>query len=267
MLKLSIITVCRNEVNNIEKTIQSIVNQTFTEFEYIIIDGVSNDGTIDIINKYKDKINIFISESDTGIYNAMNKGINAASGEYILFINGGDYLYNNNIIKEVFEYQPKSEIVYGDILLLNTNGVYYRQKSPKKPDRFFLYHDSIPHPATYVKKSLYDRIGKFNEVYRIASDYDFFLRAFIKYNVNTTHIPVAVSVYNMMGISSNLENRRLHLKERHLVISCYYSKKSRIIMKLLKPFVLLYFTFPLKMVFSQKLLLLKSYLELFTDKK
>ena len=114
--KISVVTVCYNAVNDIEKTILSVINQTYPNIEYLIIDGGSKDGTMDIVNKYKDKIDVIVSEPDKGIYDAMNKGIDRATGDWINFMNAGDCFYNNVALESVFPRNYESvnfDILYG----------------------------------------------------------------------------------------------------------------------------------------------------------
>lgn len=171
--KVTIVTVCLNAVNDIEKTLTSVVNQTYPNIEYIIIDGGSNDGTINIIEKYIDKIKYYISEPDEGIYNAMNKGIKIATGEWINFMNAGDYFYQSQTVSLFIENikNVDADIVYGD-----TNCIYNGYgEIIRKPYQIFdiKKHMVFCHQSCFVKTEIM-KSHPFSLKYKIASDYNFF---------------------------------------------------------------------------------------------
>lgn len=213
---VSIVTVVRNRVNDIEKTINAVLAQSYKNIEYIIIDGNSDDGTQNIIKKYEDKISFWISESDTGIYNAMNKGIDKATGKYIQFMNAGDYFLDNDILEKVFSENRSEDILYGD---------YYLSVDKKQtrtyPDRltmFYFYISSLGHQASFIKKSLFDQY-KYNENYKIVSDWEFFFRKIIFENCTTKHIGFPICFFDLTGISESVETKNTEKTERQDVIS------------------------------------------------
>lgn len=172
-IKVSIITVCYNCVNTIEETIKSVVNQTYLNIEYIIVDGLSKDGTVDVIKKYTDKISYWISEPDNGIYDAMNKGIEYASGKWINFMNSGDCFVSDKIIEDLFLYKLYSEnikVIYGDVIIDNgysnkTINAYALNKiSHKMP---------FCHQSSFIKLDILKK-KKYDLKYKIAADYHFF---------------------------------------------------------------------------------------------
>lgn len=175
-MRISIITVCYNAAPYIEKTILSVINQTYKNLEYIIIDGGSTDGTIDIIKKYKTQITYWVSESDKGIYDAMNKGIRKATGEWINFMNAGDCLTNSHVLSELFSSHIPKEIkfIYGDInLIKNNQRIHKRALSPKH----------IKHTMPCSHQALFVRNMKgilFDLKYKLASEYDVIFRFYIK---------------------------------------------------------------------------------------
>lgn len=173
----TIITVCYNSEVTIQRTITSVYNQTFKNYEYIIIDGKSTDNTINIIEsnikKFKGKLR-YISESDSGIYDAMNKGISMAKGKYIGLINSDDWYEKDalDIIHDNYQASPSTDIFYG---LLN----FYKDKKFYKTESFsheFLNEESLPHPTCFISNNLYKNIGSYNTDYTLASDYEYFLR-------------------------------------------------------------------------------------------
>jgi glycosyltransferase involved in cell wall biosynthesis len=222
-IKLSIITICYNEVERIEKTITSVLNQTFTGYQYIVIDGASSDGTVDIIKKYEDRIDVFVSEPDSGIYNAMNKGLKYAEGEYVLFLNGGDYLFEIDVLKIVFEHNIKADVIYGFLIIIEDNE---QQKSiwkpPEKVNKLSLFIHTLPHQATFTKKILLLKTQGFSENFRIGSDYDFFLKAFFTFSAKFQSIPIIISIFNKNGISAN--SIELAREERSAIRSEYFSR-------------------------------------------
>ncbi len=234
MNKLSIITINYNNVDGLEKTIQSVVSQTFGNFEYIVIDGDSNDGSKNIIQKYADKITYWVSEKDSGIYNAQNKGIKQAKGEYCLFLNSGDTLYENDIINKVFSSDYSQDILYGELIFEFGNENFQIKKLPDKLSIYYLFHDNIWHPASFIKRELFNRIGLYNEKYQIASDYDFFFNAIIINKASTVYIPFPIAFYDTSGISSNSLNFQKINIERNSIHHTYLCKEEIIYLNNLK---------------------------------
>lgn len=175
-MKISIITVCYNAEKTIEDTIKSVLDQTYDDYEYIIVDGKSNDNTLNIINNYLNNNHIkLISEKDKGLYDAMNKGINNATGDIIATINSDDVLYDKNIFSTVINnYDDKTDIIYGDILYCDNN--------LDKTIRNYISGDKNSdywcpaHPSMYVRKNVFNKLGQYNIDYKICADYDFMVR-------------------------------------------------------------------------------------------
>jgi glycosyltransferase involved in cell wall biosynthesis len=180
--KISIITVVYNGAAYIEKTIRSILDQTYPHIEYIIIDGASTDGTIDIIKKYELKIGRWISEPDTGLYHAMNKGIDLATGEYLWFINAGDQLYDHHIVEKIFlkaeaEY---ADVYYGDTMIIDINGNEIGMRRQTTPEdlswRDFKIGMPVSHQSFVPRKSI---AGHFNLKYKYSSDIDWVMHCLV----------------------------------------------------------------------------------------
>ena len=175
---ITIVTVVYNGVKYLENTILSIVNQTYNNIEYIIIDGASTDGTVDIIKSYGDKISKFVSEPDEGLYDAMNKGVGLADGEYIAFINADDYYVDGELGKVIEElYEKKPDVLYADLDYIDNER---RVKRCWRPGRFRAENLSDlwipPHPTTFMTRELFTSAGGFNLRFRLAADYDLMLR-------------------------------------------------------------------------------------------
>ncbi len=199
---VSIITVVYNGETFIEQTIQSVLAQTYSNIEYIIIDGASTDGTLVIIKKYETKVAKLVSEKDSGIYNAMNKGLALATGEIIAILNADDYYYPDTIEQVVNQFNSTNpDVVYGDLTKLRTlNGQDFFKEI--QPD-ITLMEKTMPifHPATFVKKRVYDVAGGFNEVYKLSSDYDFIYRVY-KAGFKFDYLPKALAVFRIGGASN-----------------------------------------------------------------
>ncbi len=216
-MKISVITVCYNAGDLIENTIKSVINQTYKNIEYIIIDGASSDSTLEIIEKYRKNINILISEKDSGIYNAMNKGIKQANGDYLIFMNAGDSFYSEKTLENSIKYIEKynSQLFFGDINIIDTNGSNWI-KSFRDFDKLSLISDCLCHQAVFYKKELFDIWGNYNENYKISADHDFNLRSIIKYNCKTKYIPQIICNFYTGGFStqrSNAKNTAAEIKE------------------------------------------------------
>ena len=213
-MRISIITICYNSADTIEDTIKSVIAQNYSDLEYIIIDGGSEDGTLDIVEKYKDKIAKVVSEPDKGIYDAMNKGIGVASGEVVGILNSDDFYHHDTVLLEVaklFE-SSKAGAVYGNISYVDRDDKdkevrFWRAGEYKK---FKLNSGWImPHPAFFVRKSLYQNYGKFNLDFRIAADYELMLRFLLK-GINMVYIDKSLVCMREGGFSaSGLKQRRL----------------------------------------------------------
>ena len=158
MQKLSIITVNLNNAIGLRKTIESVVNQTFTDFEYIIIDGGSTDGSVDVIREYSEKITYWVNEPDKGIYNAMNKGIKIAKGEYLQFLNSGDFLIDNRVLKSIFDLERNEDVLYGEAVLGdNLEKKIKFPPSPKIIDHEYFWTNTLTHQSTLIKRTLFNR--------------------------------------------------------------------------------------------------------------
>jgi glycosyltransferase involved in cell wall biosynthesis len=198
-MKLSIITINKNNAIGLEKTIQSVVNQTFNDFEYLVIDGDSEDSSVAVIKKYADKITWWVSEPDSGVYNAMNKGIKKAQGDYCLFLNSGDSLIENDTLRNAFnEIDGKADIYYSNCICSdNTITVF-----PEKLDINYLIKGTINHQNVIIRRKLFIEHGFYNESYIIKSDWEFFLRESWLYKIQYVHINTNIAIYDVNGMSS-----------------------------------------------------------------
>ena len=208
MLKVSIITVCYNSSGTIESTIRSVISQNYNNIEYIIVDGASSDNTLQIVERYKNKISKVISEKDEGIYDAINKGISVASGEIIAILHADDFYSNENVISNVVDsfILNKVEAVYGDLQYvdrIDTNKIKRNWISGPFKKQNFLKGWMPPHPSFFVKKECYDKFGLFNTSLRSAADYELMLRFLYKHNCSVAYIP-HVLVKMRVGGKSNV---------------------------------------------------------------
>ncbi|MBE9007105.1 glycosyltransferase [Fortiea sp. LEGE XX443] len=215
-MKVSIITVCKNADKYIEKAIKSVACQTYENIEYIIIDGDSQDRTKDIVSQNSNYISKFVTEPDNGIYAAMNKGINLASGDFIYFLGADDYLIDENVIDDVASFIKKNhkyEFIYGNIeVRSSTNNSPYIHKPPK-PNYILeeLICGCLPHQASFAQSSLFQntKVGLFSEKYKTASDYEWFVKLAeftAKNKEQLGYYDRVIASYNSEGISCNINN-------------------------------------------------------------
>ena len=216
-MKLSIITINYNDAAGLERTLKSVQEQTTQDFEHIIIDGNSNDGSKELIERTKDNYSYMISEPDHGVYDAMNKGIAQATGNYILFLNSGDTLYKNYIISKVQSYLDNTTaIVYGDLSIIGEDRPDFIHHYPRELDFNFFKRTSLGHPATFIKKELFDLYGNYRTDLPIASDWEFFLKTICIEKVSYKKMNVIVSNFYEGGISTtanNIENHKGEIKK------------------------------------------------------
>ncbi|MGN6395305.1 MAG: glycosyltransferase family 2 protein [Mucilaginibacter sp.] len=217
---LSVITVVYNNVKDIERTIKSTINQTYNNIEYIVIDGKSTDGTLQIIERYKDHIAQLVSEKDEGIYDAMNKGLKLATGDYVIFMNSGDEFFESTTVEKVFDTAPDADIYYGETEMVNDARQSLGRRRHKIPEKFtwrsFKYGMSISHQAIYIRRTLtelYDRR------YQLSADIDWILRA-AKKAKTIVKVEGYVAKYLIGGMSKS--RHRQSLKERFNIMKRYY---------------------------------------------
>lgn len=217
MPSLSIITINLNNASGLRKTIESVVSQTSTDFEYIIIDGGSTDGSIDIIEEFENKISYWISESDSGIYHAMNKGIQAAKGDYCQFLNSGDWLNAPGVILKMLYTLPDCSIYYGNMLKQMPDGTVFCDKSGQgNITMFSFYRGSLNHSPALIKRSLFSKYGLYDENLKIVSDWKWYLITVGLNNESVNYIDMVVTCFNMSGISNS--SPEIEKSERRAVL-------------------------------------------------
>lgn len=226
-MKISVVTVCYNSEKVIERTVQSVVNQTFDDFEYIIIDGASTDKTLEIIEHYQlktDKIKIF-SEKDKGIYDAMNKGIAHATGDYIVFLNADDVFLHENVLKLAAEKMNDNKaLYYGDLVFLEKSTGKLNNRKQNNVNYIYLCGGMLFHPAIFASKKLFDKVGIFDTQYKIVADYDWVIRALVQFKASCKYLDMPITVFaDGEGASSNPKNKEFHKNERKSVQKKYFS--------------------------------------------
>lgn len=242
-IKISIITVCKNAEKEIEQTIRSVLEQTYPNIEHIIIDGASTDGTMAIIEKYKEKIAKVISEPDGGIYEAMNKGIKLAKGDFMCFLNAGDWLCNKNVIEKIVFYLCEdgysNDIYVGDIVRDDGEKISTIASLPNL-EKLMSLGNTLPHPSSIIKKELFKICGLYDESFRIAGDYEWFVRVVVNYKKKVKYISMNVAFYNFYGISSIQSFKKLTTSEGYRVRVKYFGIKAviRILFEKIRELVL-----------------------------
>jgi glycosyltransferase involved in cell wall biosynthesis len=210
----SIITINFNNAAGLQITIDSVLQQSFKDFEFLIIDGGSTDGSIKVFDANKSGIHYFISEKDSGIYNAMNKGITRATGKYLLFLNSGDILADNEVLQKVASTNPFQDLVYGNMLIKDKNKSIRQGIMPDKLTHLHLLRDTLWHPVTFISRFAINDFGYYDEGFKIAADYDSFLYLILKRKSSYIHLPFNISVFANTGISANPANKVLLADER-----------------------------------------------------
>ncbi len=218
MKKLSIITICYNEPN-LENTCKSIVNQIWQDFEWIVIDGGSNKETQKIWNKYKYRIDRFISEPDNGIYDAYNKGIKLAKGKFLNFMNAGDCFYDNNVLYNISQFFILNiDIIYGNSFCIfpSTPNKNILKTYPNTVNKKYFFDDNLNTQSMIIKRNLFSKYGAFNTSYKICADWDKWI-TFIKNKKKFIYIPTTISKYNMEGLSNkiNYEDELHRIQKKH----------------------------------------------------
>ena len=205
-MKISIITICFNSETTITSTIESVLCQTYKNIEYIIIDGGSQDKTLNIINHYKSKINKIVSEPDNGIYDAINKGILLSSGEVVGILNSDDVFSNNDIITKIvdtFEKSKELDSVIGDIVFIKNNGKIHRKYTAKNwAPLKFAWGMMPPHPTFYCKRKYFEKFGLYRNDFKIAADYELMMRFLLVNKISYKYIPKVFVNMKLGGTST-----------------------------------------------------------------
>ncbi len=207
-MQLSIITINRNNAAGLDSTMRSVATQTIKEFEYIVIDGASTDGSVEVIKKYEPQFTHlhWISEPDTGIYNAMNKGIRMATGEYIQILNSGDILANPNVVEKMYktlDAQAYPEIMYGNMIKSFPDGkmitdMCFAGRIPTMKD---FRKGTLNHDPAYIKRTLFEKFGYYREDLPITADWRWYVEAIPFGGVIPTYVDIDVTVFDMTGVS------------------------------------------------------------------
>lgn len=234
---ISVVTVCHNEENSISSTIYSVINQTFKNIEYIVVDGESVDRTPDIIKSFSKYIDIFISHPPNGIYNAMNLALSLASGEYIYFLNSGDLFFDNDVINKIYSVNVYGDIILGNYYKKGIDGRIKRSKNASFINKFNLLRQNINHQSFFSRRKLLLECGGFDERLTICADQDFLYKALFEFNASVQYFNNDISIYDMQGMSSNTKNIHRLLKEQK-EIQRKYLPKSLFKISLLKYFLL-----------------------------
>lgn len=211
-MKLSIITINYNNRNGLAKTIRSVANQTCKDFEYVIIDGASTDGSVEVIKEYASIINYWVSEKDKGIYHAMNKGVRASHGNYCLFLNSGDVLINDGVMGRVISCPFSADIISGSLKC--SDGRLW--KAPPKVTMKTFVLASLPHQATFIRRELLLE-NPYDERFGVGGDWRFFIQTLIYMNVSYEKISETISIFDTSGISST-ESRNSERRLREMEI-------------------------------------------------
>lgn len=208
MVKITIITAVFNRESTIERCVNSVLNQKYQNIEYIVVDGLSTDGTMDVLNRFHGRITNLISEKDWGIYDALNKGLSMATGDVIGFLHSDDYFANDIVVEMIAEAMESNDcdLIYSDLDFFHQNSVdksirFYGSSFFKSWMMRFALQPA--HPTVYARKSLYDRVGNFNLAYKISADFDWLVRSLVLANCNSLYVKETFVKMQMGGTSTS----------------------------------------------------------------
>ncbi len=211
---ISIITINYNNAAGLGKTMQSVFSQTYEHVEYIVIDGGSTDGSVLNIGKHRTRIAYSVSEPDKGVYDAQNKGLSKATGDYVLVLNSGDELADANVVADVFAAQQHSDIVYGNMIIVHPDGRRIKGCMPEQITLEHMLRDTLWHPVSFVKRSFLHQVGLYDTSYQIVADYEWFLRAIFLHHATLTYVNRIIANFYLGGLSSDPVNRKNLARER-----------------------------------------------------
>ncbi len=235
MCKISIITVNYNNLVGLERTMKSVIAQQYSDLEFIVIDGNSTDGCKEFLENKRNHISTLVSEPDLGIYNAMNKGVTLATGDYLLFLNSGDHFKNDNSLNTVDAHISEKDLVVFDIEMRGKKGGVVKQH-PDAIQFSYLFDHTFAHQSAFIKRSLFESIGKYDEQYSIVADWKFFAHAIAKgHSYKTVH--EILTTYYLDGVSATGDGKMARRTERTEILKnefpqFYTDYKERALFKL-----------------------------------
>jgi glycosyltransferase involved in cell wall biosynthesis len=255
-MRLSIITINLNNSTGLQKTVISVLSQEFTDFEYLIIDGGSSDDSVEVIKRHENKIAFWVSEKDSGIYNAMNKGIAKATGDYLLFLNSGDALVDSQVLENLFSNKLDRDFIYCDLNYWEGTKHIKTFKLPEKLTfRFLAFGPGLQHPSLFINRKVFNLLGHYNESFKIVSDWEFNLIAIAKHNLTYQHIEITTTNFQTGGLSqvqnelaitervNSLNNHFPLFMDDYLFLDKLHSRRLFLIFKkyILKNYTFLFF--------------------------
>jgi len=218
--RYSVITISLDEVASVSRTADSIVGQDYSNFEWIVIDGGSVDGTLEELRRYRSDISYLVSEPDGGIYDAMNKGLQYARGEYVIFMNAGDRFASSDVLAAV-DAALKSDLLVGSLDMIGSDQI---RSFPKVLPGNYLLKNMLPHQSTFFRRGLFKEFGFFDTSYRIAGDYEMFARLIQSGKVSYEYLDKTIAIFDAGGVSSDKKLRQLRKRENHKVRWRYFKK-------------------------------------------
>ena len=219
--KISIITINYNNLDGLKRTVKSVKNQTYQEFEYLIIDGGSNDGSLEFLKQNNDLFDYWVSEPDYGVYQAMNKGIEKAKGEYLIFLNSGDHFFKNDVLKKYNAFLNNYDLIYFNQYVIGKTKKFVKTYPEKLSFAHFL-KDNLPQQSTFVKRELFNDLGLFKDDFKIVADWKFFIDCICKFNKSYLYVDKTLTTFYLDGISSFPENMKVIFEEKQVVLKKGY---------------------------------------------
>jgi len=230
--KFTVITVCKNAEKTIRRAMQSVLSQTYKPLEYIIVDGLSSDGTMKIVEEQRDQVARIFHEKDNGIYDAMNKGIDHGSGDYYLFLNADDYLFNETALERVYRKisgtNSLADIFFGQVLIFDEVSGKSNVWQAAEATPFSMFRSALPHPATVYSGGAFARNGLFDLNFPIAADYEWAVRAIMRNHLRFQRIDTLISVFSKGGLSTKPETHQQIMDEKKRIRHRHYSSKQRL---------------------------------------
>lgn len=229
-MKLSIITINRNNDSGLRQTMQSVLSQTCTDFEYVIVDGASTDKSVEVIHSFAPQpdMNInglqvrWLSEPDTGIYNAMNKGVHMSKGEYLLFLNSGDWLYRNDVVRNILSIFDGTDIIQGNIVVVKDDvEIIQRGYGRSELSMVDVYNNQFLHQATFTRRACFEQYGYFDETYRINGDTVFYAKCLGFGNASFKYVDLNIAFFDTNGISADPQRKWVKIREQE---DCRYEE-------------------------------------------